>query len=801
MRKSLEESFISLRKKIIHSEFKKMNSEQYRAVTHVYGPLLVLAGAGSGKTTTIVNRIANMVVYGDAYNSYLVPENLSQEILHDLEKKFKNNSFDIKFKNFLSVNRIPPEKILSITFTNKAANELKQRLSELLLEQATLVTSCTFHSFCAKVLREFASYLGFSSHFNIYDTDDSIRLIKICQQELNISKKILTHNSVLKKISRAKDNVIEPEKYLLSSRKEERYVFEIFKIYDLYQKKLKSLDAMDFDDLIFNSILLLKTSEEVLETLRLRYSHILIDEYQDTNKAQHVLINKLFKKSLNVCAVGDDDQSIYSFRGADFTNILDFEKIYPNTQIIKLERNYRSTKNILDAANSVIKHNNSRKNKTLCTKNKIGKKIKVHTVLDEISEAKYVANKILKLTQNGYKLKDIAVLYRMNSQSSFLERAFIRAGIPYKIIGGICFYDRAEIKDIIAYFSVINNENDEIRLRRIINTPKRSIGNVTISKVMQIADENNCGFLDIARRAGDFLELSRASCKLTTFAKLVDSVSQRFKTGNFSLYELYEMVLRETNYLEALLLENEASKSRFENIKELGTNIKRYEEELGGKASLQKFLEEISLINDIKDREKNPDRVSMMTVHASKGLEFSIVFLPGMEEGLFPKMQISSGNKINENIEEERRLAYVAITRAKERLYMVNADARMLFGSITHNQPSRFIREIPNELISSTELQFLNKSEIRKHFYRFRNKRRKDMSFFEISNKPTQYNDDDKIMCSLKSGDRIQHKVFGEGSVISAKPVAKDLLLNVSFDKFGLKKLMFKFSPIKKVSV
>ncbi|MDR1466931.1 MAG: UvrD-helicase domain-containing protein [Oscillospiraceae bacterium] len=797
MKKSIQEKFLQLRKKIIMKDFDEMNDDQMQAITRVRGPLLVLAGAGSGKTTTLVNRIVNMVKYGDAYCSDYVPDFVTEEYLDALKSNFKKEELSESDKKNLCVNKVDPSKILAITFTNKAAGEIKERLSKSLKEDAGSTSSATFHSLCARLLREFSDRIGFSSQFNIYDTDDSNGLMKACQKSLNIDNNFLPCRVILEKISRVKDKMIGFEKFYELAEDDEKDT-KIAKAYELYQRELKRLGAMDFDDLIFNAVVLLEKNKDVADELQKRYEYILVDEYQDTNEAQQKLLELLISKEKNLCVVGDDDQSIYSFRGATLKNIMNFEKIYPECKVIRLQQNYRSTKNILEAANSVIKNNFGRKGKILWTDNKRGEKIKIHTAFDENYEAKYIANRILECVSKGQSFKDIAILYRINSQSSVLEQAFVRANIPYRIIGGLRFYDRKEIKDIISYFSVINNLNDEMRLRRIINNPKRLIGEKTISKITKIASTTGRSFLDIARNSEEFPDLYRSVLRLTSFSKLIDSISEWYKQNSTSLYELYEMVLRETNFIEAVLFEKDNSNSKVENIKELGANIKRYEEEHEGKATLSDFLEEISLVMDTDSYDKDSDCISMMTLHAAKGLEFSVVFIPGMEEGIFPRIQTICLGCDDREIEEERRLAYVGITRAREKLYLINTDARMIFGNVSHNKMSRFVKEIPDEISEISTVK--SWSEIEKKIKLSEFKRREKVSISAKNLKQYDHANDNRCLEELKTGDFVSHKTFGKGSVLSLETIESGVLLEVDFEGFGVKKLMSKFSPMVKIT-
>ena len=652
----------------MQEKLKKMNPRQLEAVLHTEGPLLILAGAGSGKTTVLINRIA-----------YIIDQSLAK-----------------------------PWQILAITFTNKAAGELKERLTAMLGDTGGDVWAATFHSTCARILRRDGDRIGYSSHFTVYDTDDSKRLVKDCQKALNIDDKMISHKSILSEISHAKDSMLSPADYQAAAGSDFRLA-KIGAVYELYQKRLREADAMDFDDLLGNTVELFRQCPDVLEYYQNRFRYIMVDEYQDTNQVQYEFVRLLAEKSKNLCVVGDDDQSIYKFRGATIENIMSFEKSYPNAKVIRLEQNYRSTKNILNAANAVISNNEERKGKTLWTENPEGDKIQIHTSSNEQDEAGFVATTILEQIAKGRKYSDFAVLYRMNSQSNILEKVFVKSGIPYRIIGGHRFYERREIRDMIAYLSVINNPSDEIRLRRIVNQPKRSIGDKTIATASEIAGALGESLLEVLGRADEFDSLRRASVKLKAFYDMMQELIDANDDESVSLHELYELILEKTGYIEALRGEKEEAETRIENINELASNLLKFQEENGEEATLSAFLEEVSLMTDIDNYDETADTVVMMTMHSAKGLEFPVVFLPGFEEGIFPGLQaIYDPNEI----QEERRLCYVAITRAKESLYLLNADSRMLFGSTSRNRPSRFSLEIPLDLINKTREQDWRKPDL-----------------------------------------------------------------------------------------
>lgn len=789
-----QQELIALRKKVLEKQFSRMNTMQRQAVFQVNGPLLILAGAGSGKTTVLVNRIANIIEYGDAYRSDILYGSLTGEDLKEIEDYLADRGalcFETKHK--LSVSSAQPWQVLAITFTNKAAGELKERLVSMLGQRGEDVWASTFHSTCARMLRRDGDRLGYTSHFTVYDSDDSKRLMKDCQKALGIDDKMLSHKSILSEISHAKDRMIGPQEYKRLAGNDHR-LQKVGEAYEMYQRRLKEADAMDFDDLLVKTVELLHECPDVLEYYQNRFHYILVDEYQDTNKVQYQFIKLLSQKRHNLCVVGDDDQSIYKFRGATIENILSFEHTYPDATVIRLEQNYRSTQNILDAANAVISHNEERKGKTLWTQNPQGAKIQMHTAFSEMDEANYIANIILEGVAKGRKFTDYAILYRMNSQSNILEKVFVKSGIPYRIIGGLRFYERKEIRDMIAYLSVINNPSDEIRLRRIINQPKRSIGDKTIAQAAEISVALGEPLLEVIHRADEFDSLRRAAPKLKLFGSMMDELIEASQDEDVSIHELYNLVLEKTRYIEALRQEKEEGESRIENINELASNIIKYEEDNGEEASLSGFLEEVSLMTDIDNYDENAQTVVMMTMHSAKGLEFPVVFLPGFEEGIFPGMQAIYNPS---EIEEERRLAYVGITRAREELYVLNADSRMIFGSTSRNKPSRFSGEIPEELVDKSRARDWKKPEPGYKAPTSNYEARiKSASAARHFGQPTATPPLSKE--SFQVGDTVSHKTFGVGTILSATPMGNDVLLEIAFDSAGTKKLMSNFARLKK---
>lgn len=790
---------MELRKKALEKEFSRMNGEQREAVFQVDGPLLILAGAGSGKTTVLVNRIANLIRYGNAYYSQeleRVPEN--PEVLLEELRGYLHGDQPLSRQTVqeLAVNPCRPWQVLAITFTNKAAGELKSRLNHMLgEEEGNDIWASTFHATCARMLRRDGDRIGYTSHFTIYDTDDSRRLMKECMKALNLDDKSLPIKSVLGEISRAKDNMIAPKDYQQQAGSDFR-LCQIAKAYQMYQRRLMEADAMDFDDLLSNTVKLLQECPDVLEHYQNKFRYIMVDEYQDTNHAQYLFIELLARKSKNLCVVGDDDQSIYKFRGATIANIMDFEKTYPNAAVIRLEQNYRSTKNILNAANAVIANNVSRKGKKLWTDNPEGKKISIHTAFSEQDEADHIAKFVLEGVAEGRKYSDYAILYRMNSQSNSLERMFVKSGIPYRMVGGLRFYERKEIKDMIAYLSVINNPSDEIRLRRIINQPKRSIGDKTIAQATEIAQGIGEPLFYVISHADQFESLKRTAPKLKQFADIMLSLMEAAEDERVSLEELYQLILEKTNYIVSLKSESEDVTDRIENINELASNLIQYEEENGDLASLSGFLEEVSLMTDVDQWSGDSDAVVMMTMHSAKGLEFPVVFVPGFEEGIFPGQQAIY---YPDEVEEERRLAYVAITRAKEELHLLNAESRMIFGSTSRNKASRFLSEIPEELVTRSRSRSWKKpvpgTELPTSAYEARAVTTNAARHFGPVNMAKQAGS----KATYHPGDRVGHGAFGEGMILSAVPMGNDTLLEIAFDNAGTKKLMANFARLKKL--
>lgn len=723
--------------------YDSLNSRQLEAVLHKDGPLLVLAGAGSGKTTVLIARVARLIESG-----------------------------------------VRPWNILAITFTNKAADELKNRLVNTIGEGGADVFASTFHSMCVRILRRDAEKIGIPKSFTIYDADDSIRVIKKCLKTLNLDEKQFPPKPLAGAISHAKERLEDPMDIASEAERNGDYRLKITaRVYAEYQKELKDAAALDFDDLLCETVRLFKSSPETLEYYQYRWQYIMVDEYQDTNHVQYLLVSMLAEKYKNLCVVGDDDQSIYKFRGATIENILSFEKQFPGALVVRLEQNYRSTQNILSAANKVIEHNTERKGKNLWTSNGDGNKITVRRCMDEDSEAGFVSDTILDGIANGMKYSDYAVLYRMHAQSNSLERTLMRAGVPYKIIGGLRFYERKEVKDLLAYMSVICNPADNLRLERIINEPKRGIGDTTIATAEHISDVTGMPLFEIFEHANEYADIMKKSSVLNQFTDMIKELAE--EAENFDAEQFFDILTEKTGYMDMLRAQGLEGEARIENIGELKTNMMKYQDAVED-ADLGGFLEEVALYTDL-DRLEESDSVLLMTLHSAKGLEFKNVFLVGMEEGVFPGMQAIYDM---DEMEEERRLAYVGITRAKENLYMTAAANRMIFGQTSHNRPSRFLEEIPEEYKS-----FLDETERRRQniSYHFDESPRGEV---RIEKSFTAAPKAEKV--SYNAGDTVIHKVFGRGTVLSSTQMSGDTLLEIAFDKVGTKKLMANFAKLKK---
>ena len=784
--------FIEARKRYIASSFRNLNNMQQQAVMATEGPLLLLAGAGSGKTTVLINRIANLLRFGRGSDSNEVPDTVTEEDVLFLEnlcdpiEPFDRHRADL----LCSLEAPAPWNIIAITFTNKAANELKERLTNMLGESAQDVWAMTFHSACCRILRREIECIGYTRSFTIYDTSDSERIMKDIIKGMGLDDKTFPARYVLSIISREKDKMVSPDMLLESAETSGDYrIVHVARAYQIYQNRLKENNALDFDDIIFKTVELLKNHEDVRTYYQRKFRYVLVDEYQDTNCMQYQLTALLAGGYENICVVGDDDQSIYRFRGATIENILNFEKQYHGSRVIRLEQNYRSTQSILNAANSVIAHNVGRKGKRLWTANAAGDPITVYEASDETAEANYIAGQIISGSK-GKNFKDYAILYRTNAQSNALEFAMKRNGIPYRVIGGMRFFDRAEIKDMLSYLCVINNRNDDLRLRRIINNPPRGLGAKTLEMAQRLSETASVPLYRVISDPDSYNPLEKAAAKLQQFVYLIEQLAQLLDDG-MPLPEFYDEVLNRTGY--AAMLESkptEENQTKLENVRELKSSINAYVEN-ADEPTLAGFLEEIALYTDIEEYNEGDDAVVMMTMHAAKGLEFPNVYLVGFEDGLFPGMR-AIGDR--EEMEEERRLCYVAITRAKKMLTISYAKQRMIYGKTSVSLPSRFLREIPENCT-------VKKGGYHTSRYDSRSANGYDMPY--ASQQPyydaparktalpqytSQPSKSPQIM--LNKGDMVMHTAFGRGMVLSVLKMGGDALLEIAFDEIGTKKLM-----------
>ncbi len=777
---------------------KGLNPPQQEAVRTVTGPVSVLAGAGSGKTTAIVNRIAFMMRFGNAYDGEIPPFSAEDtEFLRQIADG-ETAPDEQRLTEILGYAPIPGWRILAITFTNKAAAELKARLETMLGESAADVWAATFHSACVRILRQHIDRLGYTSDFTIYDADDSQRVIKDLLKEPSLQdrsrgvslEKAFPPKAVAHEISRAKDRLLTPQDMLQEADGDYRRS-KIAQIYAAYQQRLKDSNAVDFDDIILLTVRLFREQPDVLEKYQNRCRYLLVDEYQDTNPAQYELIHLLAEKHRNLCVVGDDDQSIYKFRGATIENILSFESQFPDCKVIRLEQNYRSTKQILKAANSVIRNNQGRKDKTLWTDLAEGEKIHWYRAADQNAEARFVAETVQKGVKQGGLYQNYAVLYRTHALSNTLERQLAQAGIPYRIYGGLRFFDRKEIKDIVSYMCVVNNPFDILRFTRIINEPKRGIGAQTLADITAISLDLGISPLEVLRTADSYPAIAKRAKVLQEAADVFDRLQEAAET--MPLDAFYDTLLETSGYMDMLRAEGEEGENRIENIKELKTSILSYintAENEGDEPTLSGFLEEISLYTDQDRADESQDAMTLMTIHAAKGLEFENVFLIGLEEGVFPGRRNMDSP---EEIEEERRLAYVAITRAKQRLYITTTSFRMLYGQTASNTSSRFLREMDPEVIEKEEPE--QQSTFTASQGGTKPKLQTD-AFFRYAEKNSGSAPD----LSFTAGDRVKSFIHGEGTVLTVTPMGGDVLLEIAFDRVGTKKIMAKYARIRKVS-
>ena len=857
--------YLALRDQYIEARFTRLNPVQRQAVFATEGPLLILAGAGSGKTTVLVNRIANIIRFGSAHGSRELPRPVTQTDLDELRSAVANGRDLPRETAYLAVRPARPWNVLAITFTNKAAGELKERLRTMLGD--TLggdVNASTFHSACVRMLRRDAERIGFPKSFTIYDSDDQQRVIKQIYKDLMIDDKFLPVKSAIGQISSYKDKLMSAEDVAAEVPANTKAQL-ISKIYTAYANRLKAAGAMDFDDLIFHTVRLLQNDAEAREYYQNRFRYVVVDEYQDTSIAQFHLVRLLAGGTNNVCVVGDDDQSIYKFRGATIENILNFEKVFTGAKTIRLEQNYRSTANILNAANSVIKNNMGRKGKTLWTESGEGEKVHHYTATNEQDEASHIADIIGEHLREGASLKDHAVLYRMNAQSNPIETYFARAGIPYRIVGGQRFFDRKEVKDINSYLAVIVNPRDDVRLRRIINEPARKIGATTIEKIGELAAGKGVPMLEIIAHVRDYPELQRAAAALERFYEMYRELCDL--SVSEPLDEFVGDVIAKTGYEAMLKAMKEEGETRRENLGQLVSSIKTYADQNGEDATLSGFLEEVALISDLDSYDTDADSVTMMTIHSAKGLEFPYVFVVGMEDGIFP----GDAAKYNEeDMEEERRLCYVAITRAKKELYLSSSRTRMIFGQTRRNPPSTFLSEIDPGLLDETQSPELSSygSGFGAGYGSYSTNVPGGRSGYSGASRgylnseynakprggfgsgyssgfvsgghesPNSYGGRHTVQSvgfgsgygrsrggsaapagagtstltgtvsaapkkkeavSYAPGDLVDHRVFGRGRIIKATPIAGDCIVEIQFDRVGVKKTMANYAPLKKV--
>jgi len=777
MNTDFEKNYIEARRELIAKEFRRLNPMQREAVMATEGPLLILAGAGSGKTTVLINRIANLLRYGSASDSDCVPEG------HGLRELELLRQGGAEGRSIAALSPCEPWRILAITFTNKAADQLKERLENMLGPQAGDIWACTFHSACVRILRRDASRLGFSDSFSIYDSADTLSLTKRILKDMELDEKKFPPKQLLSQISRIKDSMMGAEEFAKSAGAQDYYGRRLSQVYSEYSRRLFAANAMDFDDLICHTVRLLQNNEDVRSYWQRRFKYILVDEYQDTNHPQFLLCQLLSGGWGNLCVVGDDDQSIYKFRGATVENILSFERIFPGCRTIRLEQNYRSTGQILSAANAVIRNNRGRMGKELWTDKGRGDMVELYVADNEHEEAAHVANSILASFSRGNNWRDHAVLYRMNAQSQTLETAFKRSGIPYRIIGGTRFYDRAEIKDMLAYLCVIASNNDDLRLERIINVPARGIGLRSVELASQIARDEGLSLFEIIRRADEYSELSRAAVKMRLFADMIEELSH-FAVEHDAA-EVLRQVIEKTGYVRALYEKGgDEDISRAENVQELISSVISYMKDSGDE-SLEGYLANVALYTDMDNYDHGADSVVMMTIHSAKGLEFDNVYIVGMEDGIFPGMR-SIGD--NEEMEEERRLCYVALTRAKERLELVCAQQRMLFGRTSANRVSRFVEEIPEENIKKNIPRGYGYSQGRDHFGEGR-----ETEMRRSSLRPTAQRQQTQAKpAQFAVGDSVRHRAFGPGVIVKLTPMGGDYLVEINFAGQGTKRLMLR---------
>lgn len=807
--------YSAAKRRLFDKALEGLNPQQREAVFTVNGPLLVIAGAGSGKTTVLVRRIAQIIRYGNAYYSDKCAAELSEAYVGDLESAAELSAEDISpILDEFAVDAAAPWNVLAITFTNKAANEIKARLAAMFNDPdiAKDVWAGTFHSICMRIIRKHADRIGYTGQVTIYDTDDQKKALSKAMKSANVDDKQFPLKTVAGVISRAKEKLLTPDAYALENGGGYRER-EFAKVYSVYQSMLKSSNAMDFDDIIMQTVILLRENEDIRQYYAHKFRYVCVDEYQDTNLAQFELCSLFASEWRNIMVVGDDDQSIYRFRGATIENILSFDRHYPDAKTIKLEQNYRSTSNILNAANAVIAKNESRHAKTLWTSNDAGALISYRTAEDQIAESRTVADIILKhIATDKYTYRDFAVLYRVNAQASSIERTFAKSGIPYRIYGGLRFSDRKEIRDTVAYLQVINNHADRERLLRIINEPRRKIGAKTLEAVEDIANEKGISMFEVMEHASSYTALLRAASMLEAFASTINELTDILASG-CPLDAFVRQVLDKTGYMQMLIDAGKEESDRVDNVNEFISGIIEYMKSTE-EPTLTGFLEENALVADVDRFDESADAVVLMTIHSAKGLEFPIVLIPGMEEGIFPSSQAIMDP---DELEEERRLAYVAITRAKKELYILRAKTRTMYGRTQFNAPSRFIEDIPAEYINEEEEYEKNNAPdgrvpFRASFDEEGNVTYSSRQMRAPSARPrASAMSRDKLTVNqtaapkrtsgeiFEPGTRVLHPVFGEGEIISAKVMGADRLYEVVFDRVGTKKLMGSYAKLRKV--
>jgi len=807
---AFEKRFALARRKAILSDFPRLNDMQKQAAAATEGPLLILAGAGSGKTTVLIQRTANLLRYGSGSDSDWVPEDAAEEDIRFLEAfaKQPDASGRERMRELCAVSPVEPWRVMAITFTNKAATELKNRLEDMLGEEARDIWAMTFHSACCRILRRDIDKLGYGTDFTIYDTNDTQSTVKRILKELELDEKNFPPRTVLTYISNAKSEMQNPGEFLASAGLDFRKK-RIAQVYEVYEKRLKEANALDFDDLLLLTVRLFQEHPEVREYYARRFRYVLIDEYQDTNRLQYLFAAAVASYHGNICVVGDDDQSIYKFRGATIENILSFEKQYKNARVIRLEQNYRSTGHILAASNAVIRNNQGRKGKELWTEKSMGEKLRLFVSEDEREEAQFAASQILAGYSAGRKWKDHAILYRMNAQSNQLEYAFKRNGIPYRVYGGMKFFDRAEVKDVLSWLCVVNNPSDTLRLMRVIGAPARGIGQKTVDTAQELAAQMGLSLFEVFARANEFPALQRSAAKLGQLVELIGDLRQL--AAEVSVDQLYDQVLDRSGYLRALEARNtDEDRGRMENVNELRTNILSYMEE-SENSSLAGFLDEVALYTDLESMDAEADCVVLMTMHSAKGLEFPVVFVVGAEEGIFPGIRAAADE---EEMEEERRLCYVAMTRAREKLIITCARRRMLFGKTMPNPQSRFIQEIPDENIDRPVTRYAPQ---RRDDWDEGGSFRSAPAVSRSTSAPRRPSTEppkryapaapsvqpgaaapapaaSASVPGCKVGARVRHAAFGEGAIVSAKPAGNDTLIVVEFASVGTKRMMLKYA-------